>query len=226
MTRHISPSIGFIVKVCGITRREDANAVADAGASAIGFVFYPKSPRYIAPERAAELGVGLNLWKVGVFVDEPRVTVEAAMRAARLDVAQIYGGEAPAGVRVWRAIRMPLLEGSRAIDDLGGEAVLLDGAQNGVPFDWNLVRGIAGKVIVAGGLDASNVAEAVRAARPWGVDASSRLETSPGVKDRDKVRDFVEAALAAAHRENLTPHGGYESTAGHRVALDPKKELS
>jgi phosphoribosylanthranilate isomerase len=226
MTRHVSPaSIGFVVKVCGITRREDALAAAEAGASAIGFVFYPKSPRYITPERAADLGAGLNLWKVGVFVDEPRATVEAAMRAARLDVAQIYG-DAPAGVRVWRAIRLPLPEGSGAISNLGCEAVLLDGAQNGVPFDWNLARGITGKVIIAGGLDSSNVAAVIRATHPWGVDASSRLETSPGVKDRDKVSDFVEAALAAAHRENLTPHGGYESTAGHRVALDPKKELS
>lgn len=204
MTRHVSPaSTGFVVKVCGITRREDALAAADAGASAIGFIFYPKSPRYITPERAADVGADLNLWKVGIFVDEPSVTVEAAMRAAHLDVAQTYGGEAPAGARVWRAIRMPLPEGNGAIDNLNCEAVFADSARSGASFDWNLARRISGNVIIAGGLDASNVAEAIRAARPWGVDASSRLETSPGVKDREKVRRFVEAALAAAARESL-----------------------
>lgn len=199
---------------------------ADAGASAVGFIFYPSSPRYITPECAAALGAGLNLWKVGIFVDEPCATVAAAMRAAHLDVAQIYGGEAPAGARVWRAFRMPLPEESGRRDDLGCEAVLVDGAYNGASFDWKLTRGISGNVIIAGGLDASNVAAAIRAARPWGVDASSRLETSPGVKDREKVRRFVEAAFAAVHRENLVPQRADGSTARRRVVLDPKKELS
>jgi phosphoribosylanthranilate isomerase len=80
----------------------------------------------------------------------------------------------------------------------GAEAVLLDGAQSGISFDWKLARGAAPKVIVAGGLDASNVAEAIRIAGPWGVDASSKLETAPGIKDHDKVRAFVKAAREAA----------------------------
>src|SRR5580698_1946097 len=96
----------MMVKVCGITRREDAEAAADAGASALGFVFYPQSPRYVTPAKAAELGQGIDVWKVGVFVDETAVSIEAVMRAARLDVAQIYGGSAPAGTRVWRAVRV------------------------------------------------------------------------------------------------------------------------
>jgi phosphoribosylanthranilate isomerase len=75
------------------------------------------------------------------------------------------------------------------------EAVLLDGPTNGVAFDWSLSHNTGKKLIVAGGLDASNVAEAIRTAKPWGVDASSRLESAPGVKDHDKVRQFVEAAL-------------------------------
>jgi len=191
----------MMVKVCGITRREDALVAAEAGASAIGFIFYPSSPRYITPARAAELGDGLNLWKVGIFVDESPVNIDAAIRAAKLDVAQIYGGEAPAGVRVWKAFRVT----KSGIEDtvpgfgggFGGEAILLDGAKNGASFDWWLARGIEGKVIVAGGLNAANVADAIRIAQPWGVDASSSLESAPGIKDHEKVRAFVKAAREA-----------------------------
>ena len=96
----------MMIKVCGITRREDAEAAAGAGASAIGFVFHPRSPRYVSAERAAELGAGLPVWKVGVFVDETPASIEAVMRAAALDVIQIYGGDAPAGARLWRAYRV------------------------------------------------------------------------------------------------------------------------
>ena len=183
----------MMVKVCGITRREDALVAAEAGASAIGFIFYAQSPRCITPERAAVLGEGLDVWKVGVFVDESPVTVEAVMRAAALDVAQIYGGSVAPGTRVWRAFRV-----AETLSWVGdAEAILLDGVKNGVSFDWSLARGAAGKVIVAGGLDASNVAEAIRIAEPWGVDASSKLETAPGIKDHDKVRAFVKAAREA-----------------------------
>jgi phosphoribosylanthranilate isomerase len=185
----------MMVKICGITRRQDAEAAADAGASAIGFVFYPKSPRCIAPQDAAELGRDLPVWKVGVFVDETAASVEAVMRAARLDVAQLYGGETPAGARIWRAWRV-----TDAFDESvarGAEALLLDGPANGISFDWSKARGAAERVILAGGLDAGNVAEAIRIARPWGVDASSRLESAPGVKDPEKVRRFVRAALEA-----------------------------
>lgn len=185
----------MMIKICGITRREDAEAAVAAGASAIGFVFYPHSPRFIAAKRAAELGRGLNVWKVGVFVDEPAASIEAAMRAAALDIAQIYGGEAPAGVRVWKAFRVTPGGGAPAAG--GAEAVLLDGPGNGTSFDWALAREAHQKVIVAGGLDASNVAQAIRMAQPWGVDASSKLESAPGVKDHDKVRRFVDAAMAA-----------------------------
>jgi len=113
--------------------------------------------------------------------------------AAKLDVAQIYGGEVPHSARVWRAFRVKdgiTWEGA-------AEAVLLDGPSNGIGFDWTRAQGMADKVIVAGGLDASNVAEAIRVARPWGVDASSKLESAPGVKDHEKVRQFVAAARRA-----------------------------
>jgi len=185
----------MMVKVCGITRREDALAAAEAGASAIGFIFYPQSPRYIAPERAAALGEGLDLWKVGIFVDETPAAIEAVMRAGHLDVAQVYGGGAPAGARVWKAVRVTdSFDGWLAE---GAEAVFLDSAKNGLSFDWKLARNAGAKVIVAGGLDASNVAAAIDAAKPWGVDASSKLESAPGIKDHDKVRAFVKAAREA-----------------------------
>jgi phosphoribosylanthranilate isomerase len=93
---------------------------------------------------------------------------------------------------VWRAFRGPV---TQPVED--AEAILLDSPKTGVPFDWRSARGAAERVIVAGGLDALNVAEAIRIAEPWGVDASSRLESSPGIKDHAKVRDFVKAAFAA-----------------------------
>lgn len=185
----------MMIKVCGITRREDALVAAETGASAIGFIFYSQSPRYIAPERAAALGEGLDLWKVGIFVDESPAAIEAVMRAAHLDVAQIYGGGAPADARVWKAFRVAdSFDGSLGE---GAEAVFLDSAKNGLSFDWTLARNTGPKVIVAGGLDASNVGEAIRIAEPWGVDASSKLESAPGIKDHDKVRAFVKAAREA-----------------------------
>ena len=191
----------MMVKVCGITRREDAEAAVAAGASALGFIFYPKSPRYVTPETAAELGKGLDVWKVGVFVDESPASIEGVMRAAHLDVAQIYGGELPNVPRVWLALRL-VGQTSRSARDLQippeAEAILLDGPANGISFDWNQARGFSKKLILAGGLNASNVAEAIRVAQPWGVDASSGLESAPGIKDHDKVRQFVKAALQAA----------------------------
>jgi phosphoribosylanthranilate isomerase len=186
----------MMVKVCGITRREDAIVAVEAGASAIGFIFYPKSPRYVTPEKARELGEGIDAWKVGVFVDEPAAHIEEVMRAANLDVAQVYGENIPGGARVWRAYRMQ--PGYGAFNAAGAEAVFFDGQKNGEQFDWFDVRNSYPKVVIAGGLDASNVAEAIRICHPWGVDASSGLESSPGIKDHEKVRQFVKAAREAA----------------------------
>jgi phosphoribosylanthranilate isomerase len=183
----------MMIKICGITRREDALAAVEAGASALGFIFYPKSPRYVTPSEAAALGEGFeDVMKVGVFVDESPAAIEAVMRAAKLDVAQIYGGGIPENTRVWRAFRP-----ADAVRTDGAEAILLDGPANGVSFDWTVARDPGHKVIVAGGLDASNVAEAIRIAEPWGVDASSKLESAPGIKDHHKVRSFIRAAQEA-----------------------------
>ena len=201
MTSPHSMVPNFVVKVCGITRREDAVVAAEAGATALGFIFYPKSPRFVSPEAAAKLGEGLPVWKVGVFVNEPPAMIAAVMSAALLDVAQIYGGEAPPHTRVWKAFRVEhSFDASQAVN---AEAVLLDGLANGVSFDWSVARDAVRenpklKVIVAGGLTSATVAQAVRIARPWGVDASSSLETAPGVKDHEKIRGFVKSAFDAA----------------------------
>jgi phosphoribosylanthranilate isomerase len=185
-----------MVKICGITRRQDAEAAVDAGASAIGFIFAASSPRYIQPQRAAEIARHLNVWKVGVFVEEAAASVEAIARSVQLDIVQLYGGETPQGLRIWRAYRPAQMNPAEAAQ---AEAVLLDGPAHGIPFDWTTAREAAApKLILAGGLDASNVAEAIRIARPWGVDASSRLELSPGIKDPEKVRQFIRAARQAS----------------------------
>jgi len=185
----------MMVKVCGITRREDAEAAVDAGASALGFIFYKPSPRYVTPEKARELGAGLDIWKVGVFVDESPATIEEVVRSAKLDIAQIYGASLPQGLRIWQAVRV---SGALPRTAFSGEALFLDSSANGISFDWNVARAAAEKVVIAGGLDASNVRDAIRIAQPWGVDASSRLESSPGIKDHEKVRQFVQAAREIA----------------------------
>jgi len=193
----------MMVKICGITNREDALAAIGGGAAALGFNFYAASPRYIAPHRAAAIADGLppGVWKVGVFVDE---SPEAVLRTAAqvgLDIAQLHGIETPEqyprGIRVWKAIRV---RGGQAVSPPDGpaEAVLLDGPASGQVFDWARVpHGIA-RLILAGGLDVGNVRAAIEQVHPWGVDACSQIESSPGRKDRFKMAAFLKAALEAS----------------------------
>lgn len=190
----------MMVKICGITNREDALAAVEGGAAALGFNFYPPSPRYIAPEQAAGMIAALppGVWKVGVFVDEPAECVAETARRLGLDIAQLHGAETPdqypPGVRVWKAFRV---RGS-APDWSGcpAEAVLLDGPASGHSFDWTLAAAAGRRVILAGGLDADNVRQAIETVRPWGVDACSRIESEPGRKDPVKMAQFLKAALA------------------------------
>ncbi len=197
----------MMVKICGITNREDALAAAEAGATAIGFNFYRGSSRYIQPERAAEIAACVDLVKVGVFVNESPAEMERIAALAGLDVVQLHGDE-PAAVanrrpgRVWKAFRVTQTWKPESLDEYAVEAFLLDapaGGQyggSGHVFDWNRVRRLKSKVILAGGLDAANVGPAIQTVLPWGVDACSRLELSPGRKDHNKMRLFIEAALA------------------------------
>jgi len=191
----------MMVKICGITNLEDALAAVEAGASALGFNFWPRSPRYITPEAARKVIERLpeKVYKVGVFVDEEPGAVTAVANEAGLDVVQLHGRERaddfPGGLRVWKAVRIGADFDRAALDQYPAEALLLDGPANGVTFDWTVAAGIERKVIVAGGLDAENVGKAIAEARPWGVDACSRIESSPGKKDRNKMAKFLKAAL-------------------------------
>jgi len=197
----------MIVKICGITSQSDATAAIEGGATAIGFNFYPRSPRYIEPERAAEIASPAGVRRVGVFVDETPARMEQIARLASLDTAQLHGTETaegyPASLPVWKAARVgPDFDFAR-FHDCPAEALLLDGPASelyggaGEPFDWKLAAGAPRPIIVAGGLDASNVARAVALAHPWGVDACSRLESAPGKKDHRRMSDFLRAAREA-----------------------------
>lgn len=194
----------MIVKVCGITRVGDALAAAEAGASAIGFNFYAESPRYITPDDAASIAGMLphSVWKAGIFVDAEAGFVQNVAKLVGLDIVQLYGNCSVEGFRVWRARRVDVDFTADSVEAEAAEAILLDTAcgnlrgGTGQTFDWSRARGLRKKIVLAGGLDAGNVREAIRTARPWGVDASSRLESEPGRKDHQKIRQFVQAALA------------------------------
>jgi phosphoribosylanthranilate isomerase len=202
-----------IIKICGITRVEDALCAAREGATAIGLNFYPGSLRYVDFGLGAVIGAVIPrpILKVGVFVDETPERILDTVRAVGLDVVQLHGAESPDDcavlepLRVWKAFRVEEAFDPCWLAEYRCEAFLLDAAGldgalggTGRPFRWELARqaGRYGKIIIAGGLDGANVSEAIRAGAPWGVDASSKLERSPGVKDPTKVREYLQAAKA------------------------------
>ncbi len=181
------------------------------GATALGFNFYPPSPRYVDFGRAAILGAVAprNVLKVGVFVDEETDRIVETAHAVGLHVIQLHGDESGhdcemlAPLRVWKAVRVQEGWDPATLGQYPCEAFLLDTAGEsgtwggtGRPFPWEMARLASryGKIIIAGGLDGGNVGEAIRIADPWGVDASSRLERAPGVKDPDKLREYLENA--------------------------------
>ena len=199
----------MIVKICGITNREDALAALDGGADALGFNFWSRSPRNVSPETAAGIAAlaPAGVRRVGVFVNEAPERVAEIARLVGLDVAQLHGDEDvedyPPGIPVWKAVRVGEgfeLAGWR---NCPAEAILLDGPAEqlyggaGRTFDWRLAAVDALRIVIAGGLDASSVARAVALARPWGVDACSRIESAPGKKDHVKMREFLKAARGA-----------------------------
>ncbi len=206
------------VKICGITNLEDALVAVEAGADAVGFVFYEKSPRCVSVETARDIVKKLpeGVEKVGVFVGGPSEGIADAIRRCGLTIAQIY----PRGslaltdeffkdfpFRVIPAISTGLI----AQDEISGfhlensahekvVAALIDSGNSDCPggtgetFDWRMMAGLAdGKLVVAGGLKAENVGQAIRTLNPWGVDVASGVEASPGKKDPEKVRAFVRA---------------------------------
>ncbi len=199
----------MMVKICGITNRDDALAAAEYGATAIGLNFYRESPRYISPTGAATIAAMLpiKILKVGIFVDEPPDSVTKTAIRVGLDVAQLHGGAHCSSLPVWRAL--PICEARMRVYSFKDElfdALLLDTPSatlhggTGQTFRWTLAREVAErtrtKIIIAGGLDESNVQTALAEAQPWGVDICSRIEIEPGRKDRQKMKKFIQAALA------------------------------
>lgn len=201
------------VKICGITCVEDALQAVDAGADALGLVFYPPSPRNVTPEQAAEIARVVSPFVVltGLFVNAHPEQVETVLQQVPLNLLQFHGDENAPYCRQFhrpyiKALRMrPELdpvEAMAAFPDARG--LLLDAYRKGVPggtgdtFDWQRVPQDSGRqIILAGGLTPDNVADAIETARPHAVDVSGGVEASPGRKDAAKVTAFLRAAHAA-----------------------------
>ena len=197
----------MIVKICGITRAEDASLAVSLGATAIGFIFWPSSPRAISPLRARAIVDALpeSVTTVGVFVNAGRDEIEAAADEANLQAVQLHGDETPALARSLsrRVIKAVALTGDidERINDWPGTMLLLDAHDpakrggTGRVIDWDRAAAIARArdVILAGGLGPENVADAVARVRPAGIDVSSGVESSPGIKDPEKLRALFDA---------------------------------
>lgn len=200
------------VKICGITRLQDLHAACDAGADALGFVFYEKSPRHVTPEVAAALVRALPPFvaSVGLFVNAEPAFIERVLHTVPLDLLQFHGDETPVecarfGRPYIKAIRVAadtdLLK--CAADFESARGLLLDAYVPGVPggtgesFDWKLIPPDLPKpIVLSGGLNPFNVADAVRQVRPWAVDVSSGVEAEKGIKDPRHLAQFIAKAKA------------------------------
>ncbi|MGD9163609.1 MAG: phosphoribosylanthranilate isomerase [Chromatiales bacterium] len=195
------------VKICGITRLEDAQAAVNQGADAIGLVFYPASPRAVTPEQAAAIIKHLPpfITVVGLFVDASREGVAEILNTVPLDLLQFHGEETPAQCgghgRPWiKAIRMRESVDLEQMMHQYAEAsgLLLDTYRAGVPggtgacFDWDRIpRELCSRIILAGGLNPNNVEQAIRQVHPYAVDVSGGVEAAKGIKDADKIAAFI-----------------------------------
>ncbi|MBC7793137.1 MAG: phosphoribosylanthranilate isomerase [Clostridia bacterium] len=199
------------VKICGITRLEDARVALELGASHIGFIFHETSPRYIAPKDVFAIAVALgpSVQKVGVFVNQPPERVRAVMEATHLDIAQLHGDETPEIARaawpnVWKALRVrdaaspDESDAALALADSFNGPILLDARSDkalggtGTKTDWAVALRVKQKhrVILAGGISPFNVQDAARVVDPWTIDVSSGVEDAPGIKSRKKMTDL------------------------------------
>ena len=200
------------IKICGLTREADVDAAVAAGADAIGFVFYPPSPRYVTPERATELACRVPPFVdvVGLFVNATADDVATTSATVPLNLLQFHGDESPefcrSFARPWlRAARvrpgLDLVEFARSYSNARG--LLLDAFVEGYGggghvFDWMLIPpDLPGYLVLSGGLHAGNVGDAIRRVRPVAVDVSSGVEAGKGIKDHDKIAAFVAAVRAA-----------------------------
>jgi phosphoribosylanthranilate isomerase len=214
---HDSPDGMVKVKVCGITSSKDARIAIELGADALGFNFYPPSPRYVVPERAHAIldklpAGGCN---VALFVNEPKEKVREVLACGRMqdgrqafDALQFHGDESGEYCRDWglKVIKAFRLKDKESLDGMGrfpADFYLLDSwapgyGGSGAAFPWDWLEGLhTAKLILAGGLSVENVADAVRRVRPYGVDVCTGVEAAPGVKDHEKLKDFILAAKSA-----------------------------
>ena len=200
------------IKCCGLTRVDDVQLAARLGADAVGFVMTRRSKRFVDPTAAAALrdSVPPFVTTVALVMDDDRAYVDEVLRVLRPDLLQFHGEEtddfcASFGVRYLKAVAMG--EGATALPRLRAypraTGLLLDGhglgelGGSGQRFDWSLMpKDLAQPLVLAGGLTAENVGEAIRVARPWGVDVSSGIEASPGIKDMAKMERFISAVRA------------------------------
>jgi phosphoribosylanthranilate isomerase len=203
----------MFIKVCGITSVNDALHAIDQGATAVGFVLWDKSPRAVTVDRATEIIAKLpsHVMTVGVFVNEPIDSIRATAKRAGLTAVQLHGDEPPAYADAldWPVIRaVSVSEIDRVADAWSVDtALLVDNIDpvrrggTGAAVDWSRAAGVAKtrRIVLAGGLTPDNVASAIRAVRPFGVDVSSGVESAPGVKDFGKVTQFISNARLAFH---------------------------
>ncbi len=201
------------IKICGLTRVEDALAAAQLGAYALGFVFYPRSPRFVDPACAAEIIRRLPpfVTSVGLFVNAEANDVERVLDAAPLDLLQFHGEETAQYCAQFRRPYIKALRVRPGVDLLqyagqykGARGLLLDAfvegthGGTGASFDWNLIPAeLPLPVVLSGGLNAGNVAAAIRRVRPYAVDVSSGVEAAPGIKDARKMADFFQGVRNA-----------------------------
>ena len=196
------------VKICGITRIEDALSAVRHGADAIGFVFWPKSARYVMPQQAKEIAAEIPAFvnTVGVYVDPESAWVEETAAAAKLSLLQFHGDETPG---FCEQFSLPYIKAIRVKNDTDllqyanryntAKGLLLDTYATNMPggtghvFDWRLIpQHLPLPVILSGGLNAENVAMAIKQVRPWAVDVSSGVEATKGIKDEQKISAFMQ----------------------------------
>lgn len=198
------------IKICGITNIDDARLSTDLGAYALGFNFYKKSPRYVSPDKAREICEHLpdSILKVGVFVNENLNEVLEIAKTVQFGVAQLHGEEPPefatdlkrsSDLMVIKAFRVSPDFSPESVLDYEADAILLDAFSKhihggtGHAFDWDIAKRVSAifpKMFLAGGISAENIVDAIDTVAPYGIDACSGLESAPGIKDKEKLRDF------------------------------------
>jgi phosphoribosylanthranilate isomerase len=199
--------MSVFVKICGMTSADEAGAVSELEPDALGFIFWPKSRRFVPPAMVGDWETAPGVLRVGVFVDATPDSVAQAVVEARLDVVQLHGREDPrdyagAGAALWKALHLGGGPTAEMPDGRGLQAFLLDSRIQEIPggtgqtCDWqaaaDFVRACPRSVLLAGGLAPHNAAAAIMQVQPWGLDVSSGVETASGTKDLKLVEEFIE----------------------------------